>query len=62
MQKLKDRVDEEKDEDIKRELRKGDIVQKTHLIIKNAIILNSLLKFFSNNEWRDILFYEFSDS
>jgi hypothetical protein len=26
MQKLKDRVEEEKDEDIKRELRKGNIV------------------------------------
>jgi hypothetical protein len=32
MQKLKDRVEEEKDEDIKRELRKGNIV----LIIENA--------------------------
>lgn len=32
MQKLKDRVEEEKDEDIKRELRKGNIVQ----IIENA--------------------------
>jgi hypothetical protein len=27
MQKLKDRIEQEKDEDIKRELRKGNIVQ-----------------------------------
>lgn len=51
MQKLKDRVGEEKDEDIKRELTKGNIVLiiENAFDIKNAIILNSLLKCFSNN-------------